>query len=108
MPVELNRESKEYVFWQVTSPAPEAIATVELALLVDPNGRPLEVDWVAATLVGPADPTGDGVNYWIRALISGTGQGGDIALAAGDYQAWARATSVNERPVRQVGVVTIL
>lgn len=108
MPVELYKESKEFVWWQVTSPDPTDITAVEVAFILNPNDRPTEPDWTDAVLVDPADPTGDGENWWIRQLVSGTGFGGTVPLAVGDYQAWARLTGTTEKPVRLVGVVSVL
>lgn len=109
MPIELERESKEFGWWPIDAANPEDVTLVEVALILNPLTRPVDVDFIDAILVDPAHSTmGDGVNWWMAILLSGTGQGGTIALAPGDYQAWGRATSPTERPVRRIGVVTIL
>jgi len=101
MALTMHRLSREYVYWDVTTENDILNATAEVALLMS-GIDPVEIDWVAATILG--DLT---TGFTIRLLVSGTGNGGDIELAAGDFQAWIRITDTPERPVRRPGVVTV-
>ena len=96
----MHRLSREFVWWKVTSAQDLSAATAEVAL-VEAATIPT-VEWVAAGLT--LDGNGD---WWVTVLVSGTGNGGDIALDPGDYQSWVRITDATEAPVRRPGTVTI-
>lgn len=103
MTVELNRLSREFVWWKLGTDDLTG-ATVDVALLADATAVPATGDWTAAQLIDPAHADGDGANWWARLLI---GPGGTKVLAVGDFQSWVRVTTATEVPVRKPGVVSI-
>lgn len=100
MAIELHRLTREYLWWEIETPNNLATSSVEIAF--EPPETPLPSVWASSTLVEEEG------TWYLRELISGEGQGGDTELAAGDHEAWARLTDSPERPVRKLGVVTIL
>lgn len=108
MAVELERETREYIWFEtaVTRGTLDGV-TAEVALFSDPNSRPAATDWIAATLVGPTDPMGEAGKHYIRLLAGPSGAEWNHASVIGDYQAWTRLTSTPEQVVRRPGVVTI-
>lgn len=95
MPLEIDRLSREYVYWPIVTDNVISGATAEVALLADPTAHPEESDWETAEIF---------VNE-VRILL---GPGGTVELSPGDYQSWVRITDNPERPVRKPGVVTVL
>jgi hypothetical protein len=101
MAMSIDRLSREYMWVQITSGQNLTAATLELAFTGAPDTRPGDLDWKAADYV-------DDGKIWARLLVSGTGAGGTVELAVGDWQCWVRITDTPERPVRRPGIVTIL
>lgn len=95
MALEIDRLSREYIYWPITTDNDLEGATAEVAFLADPAAHPEEADWVDATIVDSR----------VRILF---GPGGEVTHEAGDYQTWVRITDNPERPVRKPDVVTVL
>jgi hypothetical protein len=96
----IQRESTEYLYVGVTGDLPSEGA--EMAFL--PAGvRPLETDWLTATLIDSASPLYQDAqasvpgDYWLAILV---GPYNGNVLESGDYQVWVRLTDLIERPVR--------
>jgi hypothetical protein len=99
MALELHHLTREYVWWEVTTPNDLTPATAEVAFTA---AAEIPSSWESATLVQDND------KWYVRVLASGEAQGGDIELSEGDHQAWIRLTDNPERPVRKTGIVTVL
>lgn len=67
---------------------------VEIAIVLEDAGEPVDADWKAAAWEG-ADAV----------LIIGAGSG--FVLAPGEYVVWTRLTTATQRPVRRSGTLTV-
>lgn len=123
-----TRKAHPHMTLRIDSPTNEyvAIAVVDTLADTDPTSGTLEwcfvpdtVDpstattWASLTaLTGTVEAAGSwqtvsGVHY-ARCLVSGTGGGGDAALADGTWRAFVRVTGVGtEQPVIDAGLVVV-
>lgn len=109
MPIEMERESTEYLYLGITGSLPAT--GVEMAFLTA-GARPTSPDWNAAVLVDTdahdlwAEALASGVTgtYFAAVLVGAYGASG-VELVAGDYQVWVRVTDTTEQPVKIAPVV---
>lgn len=74
--------------------------TVEFAA-VDVDEDPEEADWIAGTW------SSNGRVHYGSIDVSGTGNGGDLALARGTYDFWIRIQESTTTPARRFGRLVI-
>lgn len=77
---------------------------------INPNTIPAVSDFITVHLADgtslPPDPLGETGKIDVLSLIGP--RGGDVNLAAGDYQRWVCVTTATEDIIRKVDVLTIL
>jgi hypothetical protein len=88
----ISDQSREYLHTTVTS-TPTAVGQPVDFAFVAGTADPADTDWTAGSWSGSD----------ARILVGPTAK----QLAAGDWTVWIRLTVGDERPVRQVGRITI-